>query len=304
MNKKIIYSLPLILLVISIIVISFGYKNVQKSSSKIKVIATTTQMFDITSNIGGDRIELTGILGPNVDPHEYEATTQDAKMLNDAKLIVENGVGLERSIDKIVKESGSHSQIYIASSDVEILKGGPNDPDGDPHLWFSVPNVKKITNGVYDNLAKIDSANKDYYLNHKNKYLASLNELDSYIRGKINGVNPMDRKMVTNHDAFGYFAQEYGLNVIGSVIPNISTESQPSAKETTDLINKIHDQKVKAIFTEKSINPKLIDEIAKSAGIKIVPSLYGDTLGETTSTGGTYISMMKYNTDTIVENIK
>ncbi len=276
----------------------------QAPSNNLKVVATTTQMADFAKNIGGDKIDLKEILKPNVDPHEYEPSPADAVALSDATLVIQNGAGLEKNLEKLIKTNGTKAVVFTAADYVQLLPGSAEDPLGDPHIWFSVANVKKIVTGLAETLSKADPANAGYYASNKDAYLVQLNDLDSYIKDQINTVPPGNLKLVTNHDAFGYYVKEYGLVFVGAVIPGLSTDSEPSAAEISALITKIKSEEVPAIFTESSVDPKLAKQIAAEAGVKINSSLYGDTLGDSGSTGDTYLNMMRYNTDTIVANLK
>jgi zinc/manganese transport system substrate-binding protein/manganese/iron transport system substrate-binding protein len=278
--------------------------NQVSTSNKLKVVATTTQMADFAKNIGGDRIELQDIMKPNVDPHEYEPAPSDVVSLADARLILQNGVGLEKNLEKLIKTNATKATIFTAGDYVKLLPGSSEDPEGDPHIWFSVENVKKIITGLTDTLSKVDPANAGYYSLNRDAYLVQLSDLDLYIKDQINTVPPGNLKLVTNHDAFGYYVKDYGISFVGAVIPGLSTDSEPSAAEIAALIQKIKSEDVKAIFAESSIDPKLAKQIAREAGVKINTTLYGDTLGDSGSTGDTYLNMMRYNTDTIVQNLK
>src|SRR5207253_11006479 len=161
-----------------------------------------------------------------------------------------------------------------------------------------------MTRNIRDALAQVDPAHADAYKANAETYLGKLSELDKYIFAQVATIPPAQRKMVTNHDAFGYFIDRYGLTFVGSIIPSMSTESQPSAQDVAQLIQKIKAEHVRAIFLESSINPKLAEQIGQDAGVKVVDTLYGDTLGDAGTPGATYEGMMRYNTDTIVSALK
>ncbi len=302
MKKGIIMLSCIVLVVLLLIFLNTNSSRNISSNKKLKIVATTTQLTDFVKNIAGNNVEVNTIFRPNVDPHEYEPTPEDVKVISDADIIIQNGVGLEKRLDKNINDSNAKKM--VASDYINILQGNEEEPDGDPHIWFSVQNTKKIVQQIAVVLIQADSQNENIYNTNMNTYLLQLNDLDTYIKNRVSELPINNRKLVTNHDAFGYYIKEFGFEFIGSVIPGLSTESQPSVEETTTLINKIKEQNVKAIFTESSINPKLAEQIANEASVKIVDNLYGDTLGAQGSDGETYIKMMRYNTDNIVNNLK
>src|SRR5689334_14856344 len=154
-----------------------------------------------------------------------------------------------------------------------------------------------MTRNIRDALTQADASHADTYKANADAYLQKLADLDKYIMGQVATIPPTQRKMVTNHDAFGYYIDRYGLTFVGSIVPSMSTDAQPSAQDVAQLIQKVKEQQVKAIFLESSINPKLAQEIANDAGVKVVDTLYGDSLGEPGTPGATYEGMMRYNTD-------
>lgn len=273
--------------------------------TKIKVVATTTQVTALAKVVGGDYIELTGLLGAGVDPHEYEPTPGDVRTVADAQLVVENGVGLEKWLDKVIQNSGTRAPIIDTSKGVQIRKGDEQEPQGDPHIWHSVPNAIIMLNNIRDGLIQADPTNADYYKANAAACEKKLNDLDKYIMDQIASIPPANRKFVSNHDAFGYYVDRYGLTFVGSVIPSMDTSYEPSAKELADLIQAIKAQGVKAVFTESSVNPSLARQLAQDAGVKVVDgALYGDTLGPPGSGADTLDGMLKINTDIIVSNLK
>ncbi len=273
-----------------------------QQAGRIIVVSTTTQVTDFARAVGGDRIEVRGLLTANVDPHEYEPTTADLEVVATADMVLLNGVGLDAWIaDAITKVGGSNIPQRTVSEGVQIRKG---DDEDDPHIWQSVANAQQMVKNVRDSLINADPDGGDQYRANTDAYLAQLDTLDAWVKEQISSIPTERRKMVTNHDAFSYYIERYGLTFVGSVIPHISDVAEPTAQEVADLIRKIRDQKVPAIFTESSINPALAKRISEDTGVKIVDSLYGDTLGPDGSGAATYIDMIKYNTTTIVNALK
>lgn len=275
--------------------------------SRLKVVATTTQVSALTQIVAGNKIEFAGILKANVDAHDYEPTPEDARNFANAQLIFVNGVGLEDWLEKLIKNSGTKATIVETSKGVTIRKEKDDQgkEENDPHIWHSVPNAIIMLNNIRDELAKRDPANAETYRTNATAYEKKLTDVDKYISAQIATIPPANRKLVTNHDAFGYFIARYGLTFVGSIIPSMDTNYQPSAKELADLVKSIKAQKVKAIFIESSIKPTLAKQIAQEAGVKVVDgALYGDSLGPPGSGAETLDGMLKANTDLIVLNLK
>jgi ABC-type Zn uptake system ZnuABC Zn-binding protein ZnuA len=274
-------------------------------AAKIKAVATTTQVTALAKVVGGDRIALTGLLHADVDPHEYEPTPEDVRALAGAQVIFVNGVGLDSWLGKVVANSGTKAAIIDTSKGVSIHKGDSQEPLGDPHIWFSVPNAIIMLDNVRDGLIQADPVNASFYKANAAAYEQKLDDLDKYIEQQISLVPAANRKLVTNHDAFSYYVDRYGLMFVGSIIPSMDTNYEPSAQDLAKLVGEIKAQHVKAIFTESSINPNLANQIAQEAGVKVVDGrLYGDTLGPPGSGADTLDGMLKFDTDLIVSNLK
>jgi len=271
----------------------------------LNVVATTTQVQDFTRVIGGDRIKLTGILKPNVDAHDFEPSPADVAAIADADVLVKNGVGLEKWLDDTVRSAGFDGTTVDASKGVPIITGDdPAEPAGDPHIWQSPTNAKIMVANVEQALAAADPDDAAAFKANLDAYNARLDALDTDIASQIDTL--ANRKLVTNHDAFGYYVQRYHLEFIGSIIPSFDTSAELSAKDVTDLVAKIKATGVKAIFSESSLPPKTAETIAKEAHVKVVEgedALYGDALGPAGSDGATYLQMVEHNTRTIVSNL-
>ena len=274
------------------------------SGAKLNVVATTTQIRSMAESVAGDLADVRSILTPGADPHEFEPNPSDVTAISTATLVLKNGVGLDDWMDKIIPNAGGNRPLVDVSKGVPLRKGDEAEPKGDPHIWFSVPNAMTMTTNIRDALIQVDPSHADAYKANTDAYLSKLNDLDKYIMDQIATVPPDQRKMVTNHDAFGYYIDRYGLTFVGSIIPSMSTDAEPSAQDVADLIQKIKAENVKAIFLESSINPKLAQQIAQEANVKVVDTLYGDSLGEAGTPGATYEGMMRFNTDTIVSALK
>ncbi len=255
---------------------------------QVTVVATTTQMQDLVRHVGGRDVHTVGILRPNVDPHDFEPTPSTAIALSGAKLVVESGVGLDRWVDGLVSNAVPGTPIWVASAGLPLRRD-------DPHWWHDPALFERAATSLGERLAKLDPAHAAAYRTRARRYVGEIRAMDDANRRLIATVPPAKRLLVTNHDAFGYFAAHYGIRVVGSVIPSLSTEAQPSASDVADLIQRIRAQHVKAIFTESSLSPKLEEQIASEAGVKVYANLYGDTLGPAGSPGATYIGMERWN---------
>jgi zinc/manganese transport system substrate-binding protein/manganese/iron transport system substrate-binding protein len=282
------------------------------STGSVQALGTTTQIQDFLKIVGGDRVRVTGLLGPDADAHEYEPKAEDARKVAEARVIFSNGAGLEGSwLEDLTKNARTGTRVVDLSEGIETLKGetrehGDHQDRGekDPHIWFDPLNAKKMVQRIRDELIIADPAGADVYRRNTSAYERQLDELDQEIRRQIETIPAANRKLVSNHDTFGYYINRYGLTFVGSVIPSLSSDAQPSAAEVTKLVEAIRAQGVKAIFAERSINPKLSEQIAREAGVKVYATLYSDSLGPAGSDGDTYLKMMRFNTKTIVEGLR
>ena len=277
------------------------------ASAKLKVVATTTQVAALTRIVGGNLIEVHGILQAGVDPHEYEPTAENVKAFANAQIIFVNGVGLEAWLQKSIDNSGTKAVLADTSSGVKLRteKDNSGNTQNDPHIWQTAPNAVIMLNNVRDGLSKLDPANAGTYQANAAAYERTLNNLDQYIQAQIATIPAGNRKVVANHDGFGYYFERYQLTFVGAVIPSMDTNFQPSARELANLVAKIRAEKVKAIFIESSINPQLAQQVAREAGVKVVDgALYGDTLGPPGSGADTLDGMLRANTDLIVAALR
>jgi zinc/manganese transport system substrate-binding protein len=276
------------------------------SGVRLAVVATTPEVADFVRNIGGDDVIVTQIIKPNVDPHEYEPTPADIQAIGKAKLVVKNGVGLEKWLDQTIESAGFGGTVVDSSHGVTLRTGDPGDEemaDGDPHIWHNPLNAKIMMANIEKGLGAADPGHASSFQANLTSYDAKLDKLDTDNRAAFATLPAADRKLVTNHDAFGYYVDRYGLQFVGSVIPSMDTSAELSAKQLTDLVNKIKATGTKAIFTESSLPPKTAEAIARQAGVKVVggeDALYGDSLGAPGTPQGTYLGAEQHNTQVIV----
>jgi ABC-type Zn uptake system ZnuABC Zn-binding protein ZnuA len=279
-----------------------GVGSASSDTGGLSVVATTTQLADFARNIGGDKIKVTQILKPNVDPHDYEPSPADIRAIGAADVVVENGVGLEKWLDPTIKAAGFHGTLVDASKGVTVRTGNGTDEQaaGDPHIWHDPKNAEVMSRDIAAALEAKDPAGKAAFAANLASYTGQLDRLDAWITQRIATVPVARRKLVTNHDAFGYYIDRYHLTFVGSIIPSFDTSAELSGKRLNALVAKIKATGTKAIFSESSLPPKTARTIAGQAGVKVENSLYGDTLGPPGSPGATYLGMERYNTTTIV----
>ena len=272
---------------------------------KVAVVATTTQIADFAREVGGDDVDVTQILAPNTDPHDYEPRPDDVANTADAKIVFENGDNLDAWMGKVVDDSGSDAKVVDLGTSVPVkLPGessGPEASQYDPHWWHDPRNAEAAVREIATQLSAIDAKDKATFARNAAAYEAKLKALDSGIAHCFESVPASDRKLVTDHDAFGYFANRYGVQVVGAVIPSQTTQAQPNAQDLSDLADLVRSENVKAIFPESSLSPKLADTIASQTGATADHTLYGDTLGPTGSSGDTYLKMEAANANSMVE---
>jgi zinc/manganese transport system substrate-binding protein len=275
------------------------------ASSKLEIVATTTQIGDLVRNVGGDTVDLHQILQPNSDPHDYEPRPEDVENTAEAEVVFVNGDNLDDWMDEVVAQSGGDPRVVDLGKKIPVKL--PGESEGveasryDPHWWHDPRNAEEAVEQIRDELIEMDPDHRAAYERNARAYLAKIKSLDEGIQACIDKVPPEERKLVTDHDAFGYFAQRYDIDVVGAVIPSQSTQAQPSAGETAALISLIRRENVRAVFPESSINPKLAETIARETGASAEHTLYGDTLGSPGSNGNTYLKMEAANANAMVE---
>jgi ABC-type Zn uptake system ZnuABC Zn-binding protein ZnuA/ABC-type Mn2+/Zn2+ transport system permease subunit len=274
-------------------------------SGKVSVVATTTQVGDFVDQVGGDDVEVDQILAPNTDPHEYEPRPDDVSTAADAKVVFANGDNLDPWIDKVVSDSGSDAKVVDLGAGLPVKlpgeSGGPEASQYNPHWWHDPRNAEAAVSQIASQLSQVDAENRSTFESNAKAYLAKLKALDAGIKGCVDSVPAADRKLVTDHDAFPYFAERYGIDVVGAVIPSQTTEAQPNAQDLSNLADLVRSEGVKAVFPESSLSPKLAQAIASETGASADYTLYGDTLGPADSTGDTYLHMEEANADEMVK---
>ena len=275
------------------------------AQTKLKVVATFSILADFIKNVGGDRVDLTSLVGPDGDAHAFSPTPAEAKTLATAKVIVMNGLGFEGWMTRLIKASGTKATPVVVTTGMKTRKMEAEDDHGhgkkdahghdetDPHGWQSVANAKVYVANIRDGLSKADPAGKETYAANAKAYLAKLDALEADVKGAIAKIPADRRKIITNHDAFGYFYAAYGLEFISP--EGVSTETDASAKDVAKIITQIRREKIPAVFLENISDPRLMQQIAKESGVRIGGRLYSDALSGPGGPAATYIDMMRSN---------
>ena len=278
----------------------------QEQHARLPVVATFSILGDIVSNVGGDRIAVKTLVGPNGDAHVYSPSPADAKTLADAKVVVTNGLGFEGWLARLIKSSNTKAPNIIASRGIKprALAGAHSHAghshghsNGDPHAWQSVANVKIYVANIRDGLIKADPAGKAAYEANAATYLAKLDALEGQIKDIVSKIPPERRKIITTHDAFGYFKDAYGVEFIAP--QGVSTDSEASARDVARIITQIRKQKIPAVFIENISDARLLTRIADETGAKVGGTLYSDALTDEKGAAPTYIDLIRHNIRTL-----
>jgi zinc/manganese transport system substrate-binding protein len=268
-------------------------------AARLNVIATFSILGDMVKNVGGDRVEVATLVGPNGNAHVYAPSPGDARKVADAKLVFMNGLGFEGWIDRLVKASGTKAPIVVATKGIkprERAAAPGHDHDhgrADPHAWQSVANAKIYVANIRDALIAADPAGKAAYTANANAYLAKLDALEREVRDVIAKVPPERRRVITSHNAFGYFQDAYGVNFTAP--QGVSTEAEASAKDVAAIVTQIKKQKIAAVFMENVTDPRLVEQIARETGAKVGGTLYSDALTGDNGDATTYIDLIRHN---------
>lgn len=276
----------------------------EPSDARPDVVATSTVIADWVAQVGGDQIDLTSILQPGADPHVYEPVPADTIAFEDADLIFYNGYNLEPNLIRLLNAAGVDAQ-KIALGEVvpplDLQKGSTTVPD--PHVWGDVSNAVPMVEAIRNQLIELSPGQAELFTANAAAYIDELNQLHDWIEIQTATIPPAQRQLVTTHDAFQYYANAYGLTVVGTLV-GLSTEEQPSARTVQQLVASIQALGVPAIFAETTINPQLITTVANESGVALAPqALYSDSIGVPGSDGDSYLAMMAANTRSIVENL-
>lgn len=282
----------------------FAVATASSASDKIRVLASFSILGDLVRVVGADRVAVTTLVGPDEDAHIFEPRPGDAKNLLQAQLLVTNGLGFEPWAQKLVKSAGYKGQAVVASQGVKPLKlaAGKGHSHGhgdtDPHAWQDPTNVALYVRNIAAALGKLDPEGKSIYQANSEAYAKVLQGIDVDIKSQITKIPADKRKVITSHDAFGYFGARYGITFLAP--QGASTGSEPSAKEVGQLVRQIQKENIKAVFVENMSNPKLLAQLSKDAGVTVGPVLYVDALSKPDGPADSYLKLVRYNATKLV----
>lgn len=278
------------------------------AAEKLPVVASFSILGDLVRVVGGERVAVTTLVGPDEDAHVFEAKPADAKRLLTAKLVVTNGLGFEPWAAKLVKSAGYKGEVVVASRGVSALhmkEDNAHDAQTrhtheelDPHAWQNPNNVVLYVRNIAAALSAVDVAGASRYQATAEAYVKELLALDAWAQTQMATIPQVKRKVITSHDAFGYLAVHYGVQFLAP--QGVSTEAEPSAKQVASLIRQIKREKIRAVFVENMSNPKLVAQLSKDAGATLGASLYADALSTAGQPGATYLQMMRHNVTQLV----
>lgn len=281
------------------------------AAEPLKVVASFSILGDLAQRVGGDRVEVLTLVGRNADAHVYQPTPADARMIAQARLVIVNGYGFEGWIDRLIKSSGYRGKVVMASDGVKTLKR-PQPPgenqdhvqdrnnhngEADPHAWQDLSNAQRYVDNIARALSEADPPGRRFYLENAEGYKREIAALDSEIRASFAGIPPEQRRVVTSHDAFGYFSRAYGIAFISPV--GINTDAEPSAADVGRIIRQIRREHIRAVFMEGISDARLLERIRQESGARIGGTLYSDSLSKADGPAATYLDLMRHNARTL-----
>lgn len=286
-------------------------QNEAVEEDTIKVVATTTMLTDLIHEIGGEMVTVNGLMNYGIDPHGYQPTASNVNNIYESDIVAYNGMHLEGQMGKVFSELENLDKAVFVLEDTiqdsEILDSEDEELPVDPHIWFSVPLWAKAADYITASLVAYDTKNADYYAQNNNHYQTELKELDQYIRTRVEEVPEESRYLVTAHDAFQYFGNEYGFEVIG--LQGLNTQTEAGTRDVSHLAQFIVEHEIKAIFIESSVPTRTIESLEEAVkrrgwNVKIGGELFSDSLGDVSQGAETYLKMYQKNIDTIVDALK
>ena len=275
--------------------------------ARLPVVASFSILADLARAVGGEKVTVTSLVGPNADAHVYRATPADAKSLAAARVVVANGLGFEGFLPRLIKSSGTKAVVVTASKGIRTLEARKGDGHGhghthghkaaDPHAWQSVEAVKIYVANIRDGLKAAAPADSAYFQANAERYLATLDALATEIRSRFEKIPAERRIVLTSHDAFGYFAREFGVTM--EAVQGVSTESEPSAKDIARIVRLAKAKKARAVFVENMTDPRIGEQLARETGARLGGTLFSDALSDEKGPAATYIDLLRHNATAI-----
>lgn len=273
------------------------------SPPEADVLASTTFLADIAQNVAGDRLQVKSLLPAGADPHSYEPIPQDLAEIADSMLIILNGAGYERFLGNVLENAGGERTVIEASAGLDVREDAGGGHGIDPHLWLDPNLVVSYVENIREGFITIDPEGADVYRSNASVYIDQLQELDTWTSQQVASIPPEQRMLVTNHESLGYFAERYGFEMVGTVVPGFSSESAPSAQQMAALIDQIKASGAPAVFLDAGDAPTLAQQIASETGVTVITDLYIESLTDGPP-ADTYIHMIQHNVTRIVEGLK
>jgi ABC-type Zn uptake system ZnuABC Zn-binding protein ZnuA len=276
----------------------------------LKVMAVETFLADIAQNVAGDRVKVEALMPIGLDPHAFEPAPADVAKIAESQVLIVNGAGLETWLQRLLDNAGGQRRVVEASRGLAARVPPAGDPaaaehpEGDPHFWLDPTLVVRYVENIRDGLSQADPAGADTYAKNAQAYIAQLHELDQWIMTQVSQVPPARRLLVTNHEAFGYFADRYGFKVVGAIVPSVTSNASPSAQEMATLVERVRTAGAPAVFLEAGVNPQLAEQLAQETGIQVITGLLTHSVTAAGGAAPTYLDMMRYNTTKIVTGLK
>ncbi len=275
-----------------------------------QALAVESFLADLAQHVAGDRLQVETLIPLGLDPHAFEPTPQDVARITDSPILIVNGTGFEAWLSKTLDNAGGQRRLIEASAGLTPRQPQPGEAsdddhaEGDPHFWLDPTLAIRYVENIRDGLTQADPAGKDVYTRNAAAYIEQLRQLDAWIKAQIETIPPERRLLVTNHESFGYYADHYGLRIVGAILPSTSSLASPSANQLAGLTQAIQASQAPAIFLETGSNPELAEQIAAETGVQVVTDLYTHSLSAPGGPAASYIEMMRYNTSRIVAALK
>ncbi len=287
-----------------------------QTSAPVKAVASFSILGDLVRQVGGERVQVDVLVGPGADAHVFQPSPSHAKQVAQAQVVFANGLGFEGWMQRLLDSAGYQGKPVLVSQGIKPLpsegddhdhKGGKHDHhhhhgEADPHAWQAVPNVITYVANIAKGLCAVDAAGCDTYQNNAGAYTGQLRALDAEIKATWASITAAQRKLITSHDAFGYYARAYGVKFLAP--QGVSTDSEASAKGVAQLVRQIRKEKIKALFIESISDPRLIEQIGRETGVKPAGELFSDALSDASGPAGTYVAMMRANTQAMAQAIR
>lgn len=271
-----------------------------------KVLAVETFLGDIAQNVAGDRIKVDTLIPVGLDPHSFEPTPQDIARIADSNVLIVNGYGLEEWLQPVLDNAGGSRLFIVATNGLAGRTPRPGEPVGttDPHFWLDPTKVLTYVENIRAGLSQVDPDGAAIYARNAAAYAVRLKDLDQWVKTKVSQIPPDKRLLVTNHESFGYYADHYGFQIVGTIIPSVSPDASPSAQQLSQLIDQIKKTGAPAIFLETGSNPQLAQQIAQETKVKVITEFYTHSITAANGPAPTYLDMIRFDTTAIVTALK